>query len=97
MLFLARMDVNFPTDMDPEVMADFQAQEKAYSADLQERGIMKAIWRVVGEYANYSVYDVNDHDELHSIFAGFPMFVYMDVKVIPLAKHPNALDYYLKG
>ena len=97
MLFLARMDVNFPTDMDPEVMADFQKREKAYSADLQERGVMKAIWRVVGEYANYSVYDVNDHDELHSIFAGFPMFAYMDVKVTPLAKHPNALDYYLKG
>ncbi len=97
MLFLARMDVNFPTDMDPEVMADFQAREKAYSGDLQERGIMKAIWRVVGEYANYSVYDVEDHDELHSIFAGFPMFAYMDVKVTPLAKHPNALDYYLKG
>ncbi|MDR7330085.1 muconolactone Delta-isomerase [Corynebacterium guangdongense] len=97
MLFLARMDVNFPVDMDPEVMADFQKREKAYSADLQERGIMKAIWRVVGEYANYSVYDVSDHDELHAIFAGFPMFAYMDVKVTPLAKHPNALDYYLKG
>ena len=97
MLFLARMDVNFPVDMDPERMAEFQAKEKAYSADLQERGIMKAIWRVVGEYANYSVYDVDDHDELHSIFAGFPMFAYMDVKVTPLAQHPNALEYYLKG
>lgn len=96
MLFLARMDVNFPTDMDPEVMADFQAKEKEYSADLQNRGIMKAIWRVVGEYANYSVYDVDDHDELQSIFQGFPMFKYMDVKVTPLAKHPNALSYYLR-
>ena len=49
MLFLARMDVVFPDSMDPEVMADFQVKEKAYSGDLQSRGIMKAIWRVVGE------------------------------------------------
>lgn len=97
MLFLARMDVNFPDDLDPEVMADYQAREKAYSADLQERGLMKAIWRVVGEYSNFSVYDCDDHDELHSIFQGFPMFKYMDVNVTPLSKHPNALHYYLKA
>lgn len=95
MLFLARMDVNFPTDLDSETMADFQAQEKAYSGNLQEKGIMKAIWRVVGEYANYSIYDVDDHDELQAVMAGFPMFKYMDVKLTPLAKHPNALSYYL--
>lgn len=97
MLFLARMDVNFPETMTPEVMGDFQVKEKAYSADLQSRGIMKAIWRVVGEYANYSIFDVDDHDELQAILAGFPMFRYMNVKITPLAKHPNAIEYYLKG
>ncbi|KGF19881.1 muconolactone delta-isomerase [Pseudoglutamicibacter albus DNF00011] len=90
MLFLARMDVNFPEDMAPDTMADFQAREKAYSSDLQNRGIMKGIWRVVGEYSNYSMYEVDGHDELHAIFQGFPMFKYMDVKVTPLATHPNA-------
>ncbi|MGD7002028.1 muconolactone Delta-isomerase [Corynebacterium halotolerans] len=97
MLFLARMDVHFPESMDADTVADFQAKEKAYSGDLQEKGIMKAIWRVVGEYANYSIYDVDDHDELQSIFQNFPMFKYMDVHVTPLAKHPNALEYYLRG
>lgn len=97
MLFLARMDVHFPESMTPEIMADFQTREKAYSGDLQSRGIMKAIWRVVGEYANYSIFEVDDHDELHAILSGFPMFKYMDVKITPLAKHPNALEYYLKG
>lgn len=96
MLFHARMDVHFPESMTPEVMADFQAKEKAYSGDLQSRGIMKAIWRVVGEYANYSIFEVDDHDELQAILSGFPMFKYMDVKVTPLAKHPNALSYYLR-
>ena len=56
---------------------------------------MRAIWRVVGEYANYSIFDVDDHDELHTILSGFPIFNYMDVKITPLAKHPNALKYNL--
>ncbi|MDN6437993.1 muconolactone Delta-isomerase [Corynebacterium nuruki] len=97
MLFLARMDVHFPDSLTTDQVADFQAREKAYSADLQNRGAMKAIWRVVGEYANYSVFDVDDHDELHAILQGFPMFAYMDVSITALAKHPNALEYYLRG
>ncbi|MGV3115284.1 muconolactone Delta-isomerase [Corynebacterium freneyi] len=96
MLFLARMDVHFPESMDRPTIADFQAREREYSADLQRRGIMKAIWRVVGEYANYSVFDVDDHDELHGILQGFPMFAHMGVKITALAKHPNALEYYLR-
>ncbi|WP_240520001.1 muconolactone Delta-isomerase family protein [Brevibacterium aurantiacum] len=34
--------------------------------------------------------DVDDLDFLHATFQGFPMFAYMNVKVTPLAKHPNA-------
>jgi len=90
MLFLARMDVTFPETMTAETRADFQAREKEYSADLQRRGVMKGIWRIVGEYANHSVFDVESHDELHGILSGFPMFPYMKVRMTPLATHPNA-------
>lgn len=90
MLFLARMDVSFPESMDSVTKADLQAQEKEYSGNLQRQGIMKGIWRVVGEYANYSIFDVDGHDELHEILSGFPMFAHMNVKITPLSKHPNA-------
>ncbi len=91
MLYLARMDVTFPESMSPETKADFVAQEKEYSGNLQREGKMLDIWRVVGEYANYSVYDVADHDELHAVLSGFPMYPYMKIKVTPLAKHPNSI------
>ncbi|MCR8674936.1 muconolactone Delta-isomerase [Micrococcus sp. HG099] len=91
MLFLARMDVTFPETMTDETKAGFQAREKEYSGDLQRRGVMKGIWRIVGEYANHSVFDVDSHDELHAILSGFPMFPYMKVRVTPLATHPNAI------
>ena len=50
------------------------------------------LWRIVGEYANYSVFDVESHDELHQILSGLPLFPYMDVQVTPLAKHPSDVN-----
>ena len=91
MLFHVRMDVDIPHDLDPDVRADTIAREKAYSQELQRKGIWPHIWRIVGEYANHSVFDVDSHDELHAILAGFPMFPYMAVRVTPLATHPNAI------
>ncbi len=92
MLFLARMDVHFPPHLSPEEVADFKAREKEYSASLQKEGTMKGIWRVVGEYSNYSIYDAADNDALHRVFEGFPMYPYMKIHVTPLAAHPNATD-----
>ena len=86
------MDVHFPPHLTPEEVTDFKAREKEYSGQLQRSGKMKGIWRVVGEYSNYSIYDAADNDELHGIFEGFPMYPYMKIHVTPLAQHPNATD-----
>jgi muconolactone D-isomerase len=92
MLFMARMDVTFPPHLTPEQVADFQAREKEYSGSLQRSGKMAGIWRIVGEYANHSLFDVDSNDELHEILSGFPMYPYMKVRVTPLAKHPNSIS-----
>ena len=91
MLYLVRMDVNIPVDMPAEEAASIKATEKAYSQELQEDGRWASIWRVVGEYANYSVFDVESNDELHELLSGLPLFPYMDIDVIPLAKHPSSI------
>ena len=91
MLFLARMDVTFPESLTDEQVADFQAREKAYSGQLQRSGKMVGLWRIVGEYANHSLFEVESNDELHQILSGFPMYPYMKIKVTALAKHPNSL------
>lgn len=91
MLFHVRMDVHLPADLDPEVRADIVAREKAYSQELQRSGKWPHIWRIVGEYSNFSVFDVESGDELHDILSGLPLFPYMDIKVTPLAKHPSKI------
>lgn len=91
MLYMTRMDVEFPAHLSAEEIARFQAREKEYSGDLQRAGTILGIWRIVGEYANHCLFDVADNDALHEALSGFPMFPYMSIKVTPLAKHPNSI------
>jgi muconolactone D-isomerase len=89
MLFHVRMDVHIPHDLDADVRADIVAREKAYSQELQRTGKWPHIWRIVGEYSNYSIFDVESNDELHGILSGLPLFAHMDISVTPLATHPS--------
>ena len=91
MLFLVRMDVNIPRDLPAEEANEIKAREKAYSQDLRRDGRWKSIWRVVGEYANYSIFDVASNDELHQLLQGLPLFPFMKISVTPLAQHPSAI------
>ncbi len=77
--------------MPAEEAARIKAAEKAYSQQLQESGQWLHLWRVVGEYANYSVFDVASNDELHDTLSQLPLFPYMQITVTPLAKHPSSI------
>ena len=91
MLFLVRMDVKIPHDLPAAQADEIKAREKTYSQDLQRDGRWRHIWRVVGEYANYSVFDVSSNDELHELLQGLPLFPFMKIAVTPLAKHPSSI------
>jgi muconolactone D-isomerase len=91
MLFHVRMDVNIPADMPADVANEIKAREKAYSQELQRGGKWPHIWRIVGEYANYSIFDVESNAELHNILTGLPLFAYMKISVTPLCRHPSSI------
>lgn len=91
MLFHVRMDVNIPADMPAEVANEVKAREKAYSQELQRSGKWRHIWRLVGEYANYSIFDVESNAELHEILTALPLFPYMEISVTPLCRHPSSI------
>ena len=92
MLYLVRMDVTLPPGMDPGIAADVKARERAYSQHLQRDGRWRELWRVVGEYANYSLFDVDGNEELHDILSNLPLFPFMRISVTPLATHPSRID-----
>ena len=91
MLYLVRMDVKLPAMLAPAEADAIKAREKAYSQGLQREGRWRHLWRVVGEYANYSVFDVESNDELHTLLSQLPLFPYMQIQVTPLAQHPSAI------
>ena len=92
MLFHVRMDVRLPADIDAQTRDELVGREKAYSQELQRNGTWSHIWRIVGEYANFSIFDVESNDELHQILSGLPLFPYMDIHVTPLATHPSDVN-----
>jgi len=91
MLFHVRMDVKIPHDLPPAEAAEIIAREKAYAQELQRSGKWRHIWRIAGEYANFSVFDVRDNAELHEVLSGLPLFRFMQIEVRPLLRHPSSL------
>ena len=91
MLFHVRMDVHLPATM-PEAQATaLKATEKAISQRLQDSGQWRHLWRIAGQYANVSVFDVDSIDELHMLLTGLPLFPYMQIQVMPLCRHPSSI------
>jgi muconolactone D-isomerase len=91
MIYLVRMAVSLPTDLTPAATDELLAREKAYSQRLQRDGRWRELWRVVGEYANVSVFDVAGNDELHELLSGLPLYPHMQIHVTPLATHPSRI------
>lgn len=91
MLYLVKMIVSIPSSLPADEAERIKAEEKAYAESLQRDGRWKHLWRVVGEYANYSVFDVSSNDELHGLLSSLPLFPYMEISVTPLSLHPSAI------
>ena len=91
MLFKVEMQVNIPLDADPVVIEEIKQKEKAYSQALQESGKWRYIWRVAGQYANVSIFDVESAQELHDLLLGLPLYKFMQIKVEALCRHPSSI------
>ncbi|WP_419897253.1 muconolactone Delta-isomerase [Roseomonas sp. USHLN139] len=91
MLFHVAMEVKLPPDMPAQQADDLKTREKAMAQEIQRSGKWPHLWRVAGRYANISIFDVKDADELHTLLSGLPLFPYMDVRVTALARHPSAI------
>ena len=87
MLYHVRMDVRPPHGLDP---AEFD-RLKVRAQELQRQGKWVHLWRVAGQHANVSVFDMASHGELHEILSTLPLFPFMEISVIPLSRHPSAI------
>ena len=91
MLFHVKMIVKLPVDMDPAQAAKLKADEKELAQSLMREGKWRHLWRIAGQYANYSVFDVQSNDELHQLLSQLPLFPYMEIEVNALCRHPSSI------
>ncbi|MEJ1976971.1 MAG: muconolactone Delta-isomerase family protein [Acetobacteraceae bacterium] len=91
MLFHVAIAVRIPHDVDPEKIKQLGAREHERAAELQRQGKWLHLWRVVGKWANVSIFKVDSPVELHAILESLPLYPYMEVQVTALCRHPGAL------
>jgi muconolactone D-isomerase len=91
MLFHVRMDVRLPHDLPQEKADSLKQVERERARELQRQGKWRHLWRVAGRYANISVFDVGDAQELHDVLSTLPLFPFMEISVEPLCRHPSSI------
>ena len=91
MLFKVEMDINIPAGFDPVRFEELKAAEKVRFQEMQRAGTWRHIWRVVGRYANVSIFDVESNTQLHDMLLSLPLYPFMDVRVTALCRHPSSL------
>jgi len=82
-MFHVRIDVCIPHDADSQQIGKLRWDEKARAQQLQRDGTWRHLWRIVGEYANIRIFDVESSDKLHEILTSLPLFPFMRIKVTP--------------
>lgn len=91
MLFQIEMEVRLPSNMADDVADDMKRKERDRSMELQGSGKWRHLWRIAGRYANLSIFDVEDAQELHDLLVSLPLFPYMSTKVTALCRHPSSI------
>jgi muconolactone D-isomerase len=91
MLFHVRMNVRLPHDMPAEKADTLKKTERGRAHELQKAGKWRHLWRIAGQYANVSIFDVSGAQELHDILSTLPLFPFMEIEVSPLCRHPSSI------
>ena len=93
MLFMVNIAVSIPADMPQKDKDDLRTRENARAVELIKTNKMRRIWRIVGQVANFSVWEADSLEELHANLGSLPMYPYMKVTVTPLIAHPASEAY----
>lgn len=89
MEFLLKIRVTWPPDGDEEEKQRRIVAEGVRARELAAEGIIKRVWRIPGQWANYGIWEAPDATTIHDAVTSLPMWPYLDVEVHPLGDHPN--------
>jgi len=85
--YLLEIEVRLPASMDNAERARLIEGERVRGRELAAQGVIRAIWRVPGRFANRAIWSAPDATVLHDAITSLPLWPYLDVVVTPLATH----------
>jgi muconolactone D-isomerase len=75
----------------PDRVDELKRIERERAQELQKQGKWRHLWRIAGQYSNFSVFDVESVQELHDILSTLPLFPFMTIEVSALCRHPSSI------
>jgi len=93
MLFMVRIKVELPGEMDPAKVKEIGEAETARGIELIKAGKLRKLWRIVGERANFSIWEADTLEEFHANISSLPLHPWMNVEVTPMIEHPATQAY----
>ena len=88
MQFMVNIEVSVPADLPQTQKDDLRRRETDRAMELMKANKLRRIWRIVGQVANFSIWEADSLEELHANLGSLPLYPYMKVTVTPLIQHP---------
>ncbi len=84
MLFHVHMTIRIPHSVESEQVKQLIEKEHQRATELEKQGKWLHAWRVVGKWANVSIFDVDSPAELHDLLNSLPLYPFMEIDVTAL-------------
>jgi muconolactone delta-isomerase len=75
----------------PEMALPLIEATQAWVAQLRASGKVESVWSIAGTIGGGGVFNVDSHEELDAIMAGFPFSAFSTIEVIALADMDKSL------
>ena len=93
MRFLLNIQVRMPGEWTNEQRSELACRETEAAVELMHRKVLRRTFRVVGQVANFSIWETATPEELHAVLQSLPMYPFMTITVTPIIKHPVEQAY----
>lgn len=88
MEFLININITWPESLSDEEIQRISDAERAAAAEFASEGTLVRMWRVPGRRENWGLWRADNATTMHEVISSLPVWPFMDVQIIPLAKHP---------
>ena len=93
MRFLLNIQVRMPAEWTQEQRTELARRETEAAVELLHRKVLRRTFRIVGQVANFSIWETPTPEELHAVLQSLPMYPFMTITVTPIIKHPVEQAY----